>query len=180
MKSNNAELEKKIDNIIEEMDFKEVGREPLSKSFDSFLRYAHETFFNREEAESMTKEGLINFLNEYKKSQFKYDKGMYSRIREWESMAEEKFSKLLNEEIGMPREDIDIIRKPFHMLRMRMGMLQEVFDIFNEFNFDFLIKYKDTKLSVNKFFSRLRNNKCPELSALYDSSIDSLIKIMEM
>lgn len=180
MKSTNAELEKKIDEILNDMDFSEISKEPLSKSFDSFLRYAKENFFDQEEPEGVTKESLINFLNEFKKSKFKYDRGMHYRIHEWEKTAEEKFSKMLNEEVGMAREDISIIKKPFHLLQMRMGMLQDFFDVFNEFNFDFLIKYKDAKLSVNKFFSRLRNNKCPELSALYDSSIESFIRIMEL
>lgn len=102
---------------------------------------------------------------------------MQRRIQEWTDIAEKKFSKLLNEEIGMPQEDISIIRKPFHILAARTALLREYPEVSGEFGFDFLIRYKGTKLSIKKFSNRLRSNKCVDLSALYDLSIEDFIRI---
>lgn len=188
MRCDDSELEKKIDGILNDMDFSEISKEPLSKSFDSFLGYIREKLLDESIINNIKREErmgeLINFLNEYKMSseykrgQFEYNRGIHCRIYEWENTAEERFSKLLNEETGMQQEDIRIIRKPFHILAAKTALLHEYPEVLGEFGFDFLIKYKGTKLSIKKFCNRLRNNKCVDLSALYDLSIEDFIRIM--
>mgnify|MGYP001610825522 CR=1 FL=1 len=190
MRCDDSELEKKIECILDEMDLSEISKEPISKSFDSFWGYVRGKLSDDSIIKNIKKEELmgelIDFLNgykrspEYKRGQFEYNRGMHHRIHEWTNIAEEKFSKLLNEETGMRQEDISIIRKPFHILAAKTALLHEYPEVSGEFGFDFLIKYKGTKLSIKKFCNRLRSNKCVDLSALYDLSIEDLIRITGM
>jgi len=180
MKSNNAELEKRIESILQDLDFSEITKEPLSKSFDDFLAYAKQSISNKSIEDGIKKEGLLNFFSEYMKSNLRYDKSRHFRIEEWEKIAEDKFSRLLNEDIGIPQYDISIIRKPFYRLLTCIELLNEHERVLKEFNFSFLMEYKGKRASVDRFFERLKRNKCVNLSALYDSSIGSFIKMMDM
>jgi hypothetical protein len=180
MKFSDIELEKKIDVILDDLDRCELERKPLSKSFDGLLEYIKQKTLGRGLEESITKESLLDFLNEYRKSSLNYSEGMCSRVNEWGKIAEDKFSRLLNEEVCMLQEDIVLIKKPFRRLLCGTEMLNEFSKVLSEFNFDFLMRYKNKRLSVDKFFRKFKSNKCVELSFLYDSSIDTLIKMIDM
>lgn len=180
MKSTIIELEKKIENILEELDSLEVDKSPLSKSFDSFLEFARNKLLDRKLDEDLKLNEVLQFYKEFKNSQFRYDMDMECRINEWNRITEERFSRLLGEELSIPQGDICIIKKPFYMLLRKMGLMQEFPEILSEFNLKFLIRYKDGKLSLGKFLRRLENSKCVDLSELYDASIASFIKLTSL
>lgn len=184
MKSNDSELEKKIDGILQDLNFSEITKEPLSKSFDDFLNYSGgmaSTLRINDYTENHYAENLESsrLLSEYKKGLLRFDKEMYFRILEWRETAEREYSKLLHEEMGISYKDIDIIKKPFYELFADFGLIKEVSrGLLKEFNINLFVQYKDNKVPVDEFFNMLKDNKCVRLSMLYESSVNTFIRII--
>lgn len=185
MATDTIRLERRIDDILNDLNLSELTKEPLSDSFNSLLEYAKSRIPEKAIAiegvnDEQSKEEVVNLTNEYVKSIFRYGKSINSRVYDWVKIAERGVSNLLGEELGISERDIKTIQKPFYKLVAETNFLSVLDNTLHDFNFKFFIRHKNNKIHARRFFRRLKNNRCVELSELYDSSIDTLVKIIDM
>lgn len=169
---NHGELEKKVDNLLKEIDFSELGAEPMYDKTTNFLTYL--AGLKKENKSPIphvisVSHDEFNMLGERFMA---YDDRRQKEYGDRVDKAERLFSKFLTDELNISFRDINTLADPFYVF----GIEEKFFNFLGKYNFSLRIVHKGKKIMpLDRFKARYKKNKCFRLSRLYSESLYGLI-----
>lgn len=184
MKSTRSELRVKVNSLIEELDLSELTKEPTFKTLEEVINYLKENKvgeINREDSEGQHYHAIIIGASE---DLFRclqdYNIEIFNRGTEWKEKAETLFSKLLNEETGMPQEDINFIKKPLCFYGRVIYDAEMLADFLKPLGVEILLTHRDKYIPIQHLKYEYKHNECEAISHFYRRSLEDITDIFSI